>query len=450
MMPCIEGAGWDEEWASLPVAVWIHGGAYEAGSAIDYNPVVLMATNKGSFITVTVNYRLSVFGFLGSKQLQSRDTAKGSTGNYGIQDQRAALLWVQRNIEAFGGDPASVTIFGESAGGGSVTNHLVQPASFPLYKNALMESGSFTPWSSHPMWHAEMVFAKTMQLSKCDSVDCLVTKDALTLVKDLAQISFVDGVTPIGEKSPTSLSLGPFSCPWSPLIDGVELEAHPIILAKQRKTNPATMAVMHGINRDEGEGFTYSLAKSLNESALNSYLRNVYGSEGAATVAALYAAQAYPTDVAGFTKYYWQALRTASDYMFGCTARMFSNAAASGKTTTVYNYIFNYHSTTGEDVIAHAAEIKYIWGDAEGQPAWNAEDYAIATEMQLAWGTFFTTGTPGGRWKAFNSVPTGSTFSISSPSDAVNPPGMGAGLKAKVCDTFYASFIESVVTAGPP
>ena len=434
--------------------MWIHGGAYESGSAVDYDPIVLMTTNKGSFITVTVNYRLGVFGFLGSKQLTARDTT-GSTGNYGMQDQRAALVWVQNNIKAFGGDPSKVTIFGESAGGGSVSNHLTQPNSFGLYKNAAMESGSFAPWASHPMWHAEMVFAKTLRLAQCTTVDCLVQKDPLTLIKALGSITFMDGVTPIGERSPTSLSLGPFSCPWAPLIDGVELHAHPLILAKEGKVNGGSaISIMHGVNRDEAAIFMASLPKNLNASGLGSYLLDVYGVSGAANVTALYQQQKYPQNVEGFSDYYWQALRSASDFMFGCTARMFSNyargaAGAAGK-TTVYNYIFNYHSTTGDNVIPHAGELEYVWGDAQGPPAWNMEDYKIATAMQLAWGSFFATGDPGGGWPSFDATGKGASFSFASPDDAVNPPGAVDGLKAGVCDTFYAGFIESQVTAGPP
>ena len=114
------------------------------------------------------------------------------------------------------------------------------------------------------------------------------SKDAATLIKELGSISFVDGVTPIGGYSPTSLSLGPFSCPWAPLIDGVELMAHPLILAKECKTNPATISIMHGNNRDEAEMFTAKLPIALNASGFNAYLGSVYGAENTANVTALY------------------------------------------------------------------------------------------------------------------------------------------------------------------
>jgi len=90
-------------------------------------------------IVVTINYRLGVFGFLAHDAL-TREA--GQSGNYGLMDQQAALRWVQRNIQAFGGDPRRVTIGGESAGGWSVCAHLSAPGSHGLFVQAIVESGS--------------------------------------------------------------------------------------------------------------------------------------------------------------------------------------------------------------------------------------------------------------------------------------------------------------------
>ena len=109
--------------------VFIHGGAYVTGGAApptgamyDGKTLISRALAGGGdpVVVVTIQYRLGVLGFAGAEELRSRDTSMHSTGNYGIQDQRAALQWVQDNIGAFGGDARNVMIFGESAGGGSV------------------------------------------------------------------------------------------------------------------------------------------------------------------------------------------------------------------------------------------------------------------------------------------------------------------------------------------
>jgi para-nitrobenzyl esterase len=119
----------------LPVMVWIHGGAMVHGSAAIYPADALAA--KG-VIVVTMNFRLGRLGYFAHPALAAE--APGVRGNYGFMDQRAALLWVQHNIAVFGGDPKQVTIFGESAGGGSVLAHLVSPMSRGLFARAILQS----------------------------------------------------------------------------------------------------------------------------------------------------------------------------------------------------------------------------------------------------------------------------------------------------------------------
>jgi hypothetical protein len=107
------------------VMVWIHGGCFVAGQASSYNGTTL-AINE-NVIVVTVSYRLASFGFLAHDALRPRDETWGSTGNYGLLDNVAALKWIQNNIASLGGDPDRVTIFGESSGAGSVSQLLGAP-----------------------------------------------------------------------------------------------------------------------------------------------------------------------------------------------------------------------------------------------------------------------------------------------------------------------------------
>jgi len=101
-----------------PVFVWIHGGALTTGSSSEPMYDGLKLADRG-VVVVSINYRLGVLGYLAHPQL-SAESAEGISGNYGLLDQIEALRWVQKNIAAFGGDPANVTIAGESAGGLSV------------------------------------------------------------------------------------------------------------------------------------------------------------------------------------------------------------------------------------------------------------------------------------------------------------------------------------------
>ncbi|KAH8695380.1 Alpha/Beta hydrolase protein [Talaromyces proteolyticus] len=130
--------------SNLPVMVWIHGGGFSIGSnseiAFDGIPLVKESISLGKpVIYVSINYRLGYLGFFASAKLLVESGGK-SVGNYGLWDQRLALEWVQEYIEAFGGNPHAVTIFGESAGAVSVHSHMV--AKSPLFHQAIVQSGA--------------------------------------------------------------------------------------------------------------------------------------------------------------------------------------------------------------------------------------------------------------------------------------------------------------------
>jgi para-nitrobenzyl esterase len=124
----------------LPVLVYFFGGGLVAGDASEYRYDGASMAAKG-IVSITVNYRLTVFGFLAHPELTS-EASYHSSGNYGFLDQTAALKWVHDNITAFGGDPARVTIAGQSAGSRSVTVQMLSPLAKGLFAGAIMESGS--------------------------------------------------------------------------------------------------------------------------------------------------------------------------------------------------------------------------------------------------------------------------------------------------------------------
>jgi para-nitrobenzyl esterase len=127
--------------ARLPVMVWLHGGAFETGGA---QMPIYDGSNLASkgVVVVTLNYRLGFLGFFGHPQLTEEAKAESvPTANYGLLDQIAALVWVKRNIQTFGGDPGNVTLFGESAGGVSVLALMTAPAARGLFQKAIVQSG---------------------------------------------------------------------------------------------------------------------------------------------------------------------------------------------------------------------------------------------------------------------------------------------------------------------
>lgn len=131
-------------WADLekknqPVMLWIHGGAYRHGFSheMEFDGDVFA---KRGVILVTINYRVGSFGFMAHPGLTARD---GHSGNYGLMDQIFALKWVRENIAAFGGDPENITIFGQSAGGGSVISLMASPLTEGMFNRAIIQSAGF-------------------------------------------------------------------------------------------------------------------------------------------------------------------------------------------------------------------------------------------------------------------------------------------------------------------
>ncbi len=127
--------------SGLPVLVHIHGGGFVIGSGnADYS----LLANTGHEVIVSMNYRLGIFGFLADKALGA------NSGDYGLEDQQAALRWVRENISAFGGNPNNVTIFGESAGGSSVCDAIASPTAAGLFEKAFSVSGEYATLFGSP------------------------------------------------------------------------------------------------------------------------------------------------------------------------------------------------------------------------------------------------------------------------------------------------------------
>lgn len=177
---------------SLPVMVWIHGGAFVGGASSQYHGEILSAFINT--IVITINYRLGMFGFLRS--------ADGKLpGNQGLWDQHLALKWVHENIAAFSGDPGQVTIFGESAGGASVLFQALYPGNKGHFQRVIAESGSpLAIWSTMPGPNIG-AFVKRVGCDKAvDDIACLrsitaneLSIDTMLMIDQLQFLPVVDG-----------------------------------------------------------------------------------------------------------------------------------------------------------------------------------------------------------------------------------------------------------------
>ncbi|XP_066494025.1 fatty acyl-CoA hydrolase precursor, medium chain-like [Tiliqua scincoides] len=171
----------------LPVMVWIHGGGLAVGAASTYDGSALAAFEN--VIVITLQYRLNIFGFFSTGDEFAR-------GNWGLLDQVAALRWIQENIADFGGDPKSVTIFGESSGGSSVSLLVLSPLANGLFHKAISESGVafIEPSTFHPAETAK----KTAALAGCDPavttaemVHCLREKTGEEILNVTLKLSII-------------------------------------------------------------------------------------------------------------------------------------------------------------------------------------------------------------------------------------------------------------------
>jgi para-nitrobenzyl esterase len=225
----------------LPVMVWIHGGGFVLGAGSDYDGSALAA--KGNLIVVTINYRLGPFGFLALKGLANEDPHR-SSGDYGIEDQQAALRWVKANIARFGGDPRNVTIFGESAGAGSVCLHVVSPQSAGLFDKAIAESGPCTA-----PFNAESVTAARSYASDFAArpgLDCTGTAaQVAACMRAQPTAALVAAMTP---QEAASLQIA-----MMPNVDGYVLPQYPADAIQSGQINRVPM--IEGSNLDEGRLF---------------------------------------------------------------------------------------------------------------------------------------------------------------------------------------------------
>ncbi|KDR78748.1 hypothetical protein GALMADRAFT_64526 [Galerina marginata CBS 339.88] len=209
---------------NLPVAFWIHGGGYVAGSAASFDGNDLVRESQEGVIAVVIQYRLGLFGFLPGQKVKN-----GGALNAGLLDQQFALKWVQQHISKFGGDPQKVTIWGESAGAGSVLQQVVANGGRtnpPLFR-AAMTSSTFLP-SQYKFNDRipEALYSEAVAQTNCssavDTLRCLRQVDVNTLQAANTEIN-------------SSGFFGTFV--FVPVIDGTFITDRPTQLLKEKKIN---------------------------------------------------------------------------------------------------------------------------------------------------------------------------------------------------------------------
>jgi para-nitrobenzyl esterase len=384
--------------ARLPVLVWFHGGGFASGAGRDVDPRRL--AEAGPLVVVTINYRLGILGFLGLPGLEG-------SGAFGLLDQQAALKWVRRNIVAFGGDPDSVTIGGQSAGADSVCAQLSSPGAVGLFHRAIMQSGgcstgnlvdSIRPgtgpsgdtWKNLPLLEAAGI-AVSSEFGCPDpqpgtgegrpATPEFDTASVLECLRDLPATRLVAGTDYY----------------WSPATGTPTVPRRPSDVVADRHMRRG-IPLLAGTNRDEGTFFTaafYDRAGTpVTTSGFRAALSAAAGPQAAEAAHAYRAAGPTPGRA-------WADVIT--DRAYACTALGTHRALADRGLVFAYEFA---DPTAPSPYIAlppdlaggatHGAEMPYLFDLVPGQPELTSDQQALADELVGRWARFAATGNPNG------------------------------------------------------
>jgi para-nitrobenzyl esterase len=386
---------------TYPVMVWIHGGAFYLGLSNGFDPSALVA--KG-VVVVTINYRLGALGFMSHAALTAEQG--GSSGNYGLMDQQAALRWVRSNIANFGGNANNITIVGESAGGFSVHSHVASAGSAGLFHKAIAMSGAYpfgAPQDSLTVAQLKgagvaTAIAAATSTTACTTVECLRALPVSALLAAQASV-YPSGPVPSVDGSVltanvrTTIAAGTHN--RVPMIEGTTRDEWRLFVALDEY---AAGGVSLADNAAHIAKVTALLGGALNPAA---------GPTATALVNGLYSTPSiYPSASLAYG-----ALGT--DMVFACNGRI--AALELQQHAPVYAYEFRDRTaptalppTSFSLGAYHGSELQYIFPTS--LPL-TAEQQALAGTMTSYWTNFMKTGNPNGTgvpaWAAFTAAADG-------------------------------------------
>lgn len=399
----------------LPVMFWIHGGANTGGTASSalYKDGTLV---DHGIILVTVNYRLGVFGFMAHPEL-TKDSAHHASGNYGLMDQIAALRWVHDNIANFGGDPANITVFGQSAGAHDASLLMVSPLAKNLFQKVIGESGTSFGFGSAPLAEAERNGESLADLLKAPAGDTIKYLRGLSVAEIFKVLGPTGGAVP-----PPNFAFD---------VDGWVI---PVAPAKVFATGQeAPVAMIMGSNSRE---FDFPMPPD----ALRNRIREVYGDELARKALQAYGLNDGGQGTTDFI-YGTVANQWAADALFRCPA-----VAQSAWHQAAHHPTYEYqleHAIPGHEAegAVHSADLPYVFGFYP--PAGNIggvfgdADHKLAEMIEEYWTNFAKTGNPNGKglpnWPQFDDTQAYLRFT----QDVQAVPA--TGLRRAQCDLYRES-----------
>ena len=386
-----------------PVMVYIHGGAFWLGDQLDYglHDAGVLARDTGH-VVVLVQYRLGVFGFFAAGALRAEDP-EGSTGNYGLQDQREALRWVRDNAAAFGGDPDNVTIFGVSAGGMSVCAQVASPAAAGLFHRAIVQSGNcdsdyvFVPLDA-ALDKGDRYVATLGCRDDGDAAQVRRCLRAKTTGELMDHAMYPKAAGEAGEAAGAIPSPNPPLAPvlpWTPTVDGSYLTGTPLEMIRTGAFNKVPFIM--GNVKDEGSLFALALPfvdKHLDDVlSAEKMLRRVLGRLWRPEVVAEVLRE---FDARNFSSSFARVDALITSYMFVCSSRRtvremrrqgvpaWRYVFAENRGTLAYKLLGDFHTT----------DMDFLFGPTVG--GMTAREEALKNVVQRYWSNFAATGDPNG------------------------------------------------------
>ena len=395
----------------LPVLVWIYGGGFSFGSTSEPTYDGADLASKG-VVFVSIAYRVGQIGFFSHPELSAEDPNHVS-GNYGLLDQIAGLQWIQNNIAAFGGDPQKVTIFGESAGGISVSMLCASPLAKGLFSGAISQSGgSFGP--TRPTTYP----GENMKTLAQANDDCLKIAEQLG-AKSLAELRAID--------AKEFLKFGMGGGAW-PIVDGYVIPGDQFELYEQGRYND--VPVLIGYNSDEGASFNFG------GNTPETHVPNVKQRYGKFADALL---EAYPlTD--------GKVMKTARDLMrdaaFGWQTWSWARLQAKTGKSAVYLYYFDQHpnNPSPDAGSPHGQDVGFVFQHLDGNNS-SDSDNALSKAMGEYWTNFAKYGTPNAAgsdlavWPEFTNENPQAMY-LTGPKPFVGP--VPSEIALKVLDEYFA------------
>lgn len=348
-----------------PVILWIHGGGYGSGaSSVPIYDGAGLA--RRGVVVVSINYRLGVFGYLATAGMGA------GAGNFGVLDTIAALTWLRRNITAFGGDPANVTIAGQSAGGGMVGVLLAAPAARGLFRHAIIQSAPIGGMPNIDRAVAEATGAALLAALHVPSIAAARALDPMVVMKAAAALSV-----------PAHGSMPPML--FAPVVDGVVLPRS--VDAALGQGQLADVPVLAGFNA----GDPLVVAKTV--AAYRAALEQRYGGHAGLFISAYLPKR--DADVAA------AAVKEGRDRLKTGMIR-WSNLHAGRGFAPLYLYYFD-QALPGPGMdqwgAFHTAEVPYLFGTVgvNAQRIMSRDDTMVAADLQQRWVAFARTGNPNDR-----------------------------------------------------